>query len=185
MECLTSTKIHEYIEDQLNSVESAMVRDHLIVCSACKREYGLYETLEKNLLQPVEILPPPVIESRVLRELFPRLPTYSSIVSLIAASFVLLVTGIYIYFDFANNSIVQALQLTSHTTSNWLASVIKMISTVFSTVYTLFDALNRMLTLVLKVNLGAEILGLTIFILFSLLFYPLLKAAFRKLKGHY
>ena len=185
MECLTSTKIHGYIEGNLNSVESAMVRDHLIVCSACKREYGYYETLEKHLVQPVELIPPPIIEGRVLRELFPRLPSYSSVIALIAASFVLLVTGIYIYFDFANNSIVQAIQLTSSTTSDWLASLIKMISTVFSAVYTVFDALSRMVKLLFKINLGAEILGLAIFILFSLLFYPLLKTAFGKLKRHY
>jgi len=183
MECLTSTKIQDYIEGTLNSVESAMVRDHLIVCAACKRKYNEYEILEKHLLQPVEIIPPAIIERRVLRELFPLLPSYTSIFALVAASFVLLVTGIYIYFDFANNSIIQALQLTSNTTSNWLASVIKVISTVFSAVYTVFEAVNRVLTLLLKVNLGAEVIGLMVFVLFTLLFYPLLKLAFRKLKG--
>jgi hypothetical protein len=183
MECLTSTKIQDYIEGTLNSVESAMVRDHLIVCAACKKKYNEYEALEKHLLQPVEIIPPPIIERRVLRELFPTLPSFSSIFALIAASFVLLVTGIYIYFDFANNSIIQAIQLTSNTTSNWLASIIKVISTVFSTVYTVFEAMNRLLKLLLKINLGAEIIGLTVFILFTLLFYPILKVAFRKLKG--
>ena len=106
MECLTSTKIQDYIEGTLNSVESAMVRDHLIVCAACKKKYNEYEALEKHLLQPMEIIPPPIIERRVLRELFPALPSFSSIFALIAASFVLLVTGIYIYFDFANNSII-------------------------------------------------------------------------------
>jgi hypothetical protein len=95
----------------------------------------------------------------------------------------LLVTGIYIYFDFANNSIIQAIHLTSNTTSNWLASIIKVISTVFSAVYTVFEAMNRLLKIVLKINLGAEIIGLTVFILFTLLFYPILKVAFRKLKG--
>jgi hypothetical protein len=183
MECLANTKIQDYIEGTLNSVESAMVRDHLIVCTACKKKHNEYETLEKHLIQPVEIIPPPIIERRVLRELFPMLPSFTSIFALVAASFVLLVTGIYIYFDFANNSIIQAIQLTSHTTSNWLASVIKVISTVFSAVYTVFEALNRVLKLLLKINLGAEIIGLTVFILFTLLFYPILKVAFRKLKG--
>ncbi|MFC2146450.1 anti-sigma factor family protein [Acidobacteriota bacterium] len=183
MECLTSTKIQDYIEGTLNSVENAMVRDHLIVCAACKKKYNEYEALEKHLLQPVEITPPAIIERRVLRELFPLLPSYSSIFALIAASFVLLVTGIYIYFDFANNSIIQAIQLTSNTTSNWLASIIKVISTVFSAVYTVFEAMNRLLKLLLKINLGAEIIGLTVFVLFTLLFYPILKVAFRKLKG--
>jgi predicted anti-sigma-YlaC factor YlaD len=109
MECLTNTKIQDYIEGTLNSVESAMVRDHLIVCAACKKKYNEYELLEKHLLQPVEIIPPAIIERRVLRELFPLLPSYTSIFALVAASFVLLVTGIYIYFDFANNSIIQAI----------------------------------------------------------------------------
>ncbi|MGD2085762.1 MAG: hypothetical protein PVH61_06210 [Candidatus Aminicenantes bacterium] len=183
MECLTNTKIQSYIEGTLNSVESAMVRDHLIVCTACKKKYNEYEALEKHLLQPVEITPPAIIERRVLRELFPLLPSFTSVFALIAASFVLLVTGIYIYFDFANNSIIQAIQLTSHTTSDWLASIIKVISTVFSAVYTVFEAMNRVLKLLLKINLGAEIIGLTVFVLFSLLFYPILKVAFRKLKG--
>jgi hypothetical protein len=183
MECLTNTKIQDYIEGTLNSVESAIVRDHLIVCAACKKKYNEYETLEKHLLQPVEIIPPAIIERRVLKELFPLLPSYTSIFALVAASFVLLVTGIYIYFDFANNSLIQAIQLTSNTTSNWLASVIKVISTVFSAVYTVFEAVNRVLKLLLKINLGAEVIGLTVFVLFTLLIYPLLKLAFRKLKG--
>ena len=183
MECLTNTKIQDYIEDTLNSVESAMARDHLIVCPACKKKYNEYETLEKHLLQPVEIIPPAIIERRVLAELFPLLPSYTSIFALVAASFVLLVTGIYIYFDFANNSIIQAIQLTTNTTSNWLATLIKVISAVFSGVYTIFEAMNRVLKLLLKINLGAEIIGLTVFVLFTLLFYPIFKLAFRKLKG--
>jgi hypothetical protein len=183
MECLTNTKIQDYIEGTLNSVESAIVRDHLIICAACKKKYNEYELLEKHLLQPVEIIPPAIIERRVLRELFPLLPSYTSIFALVAASFVLLVTGIYIYFDFANNSLIQAIQLTSNTTSNWLASVIKVISAVFSGVYTVFEAVNRVLKLLLKINLGAEVIGLTVFVLFTLLFYPIFKLAFRKLKG--
>ncbi len=183
MECLTNTKIQDYIEDTLNSVESAMARDHLIVCPACKKKYSEYETLEKHLLQPVEITPPAIIERRVLAELFPLLPSYTSIFALVAASFVLLVTGIYIYFDFANNSIIQAIQLPANTTSNWLAALIKVISAVFSGVYTIFEAMNRVLKLLLKINLGAEIIGLTVFVLFTLLFYPIFKLAFRKLKG--
>lgn len=183
MECLTNEKIQDYIDGHLNSVEMAMVRDHLISCTACKKEYEYYETLEKQLLQPVEILPPPIIERRVLRELFPQLPSYSSIFALVAASFFLLVTGIYIYFDFANNSLIQALQFTSHNTSNWLASIIKVISDIFSAVYAFFQAFNRFFKLIFKINLGAEILGLIVFVLFTLLLYPLFRITVRKLKG--
>jgi len=183
MECLTSTKIHDYIEGNLNSVENSMIRDHIIVCPSCRKEYRHYEALEKQLVQPVEITPPPIIERRVMQELFPRLPSYSSIFALIAASFILLVTSIYVYFDFANNSIVQAIQLTSSTTSNWIASIIKFISTVFTSIYTIFKVLNRFLNIILKVNLGAEIIAITVFILFTALFYPILKLTLRKIKG--
>jgi hypothetical protein len=183
MECLTDTKIQEYVESGLNSVESAMVRDHLIVCNSCKAVHDRYEQLEKQLLQPVELIPPAVIERNVINYLFPRLPTYSSIIALIAASFVLLVTGIYVYFDFANNSIIQALQLTSTNTSNWIASIITFISNIFSGVYTVFKALNRFLDIVFNVNLGAEIIGLTVFVLFSLLFYSIFKLALKRIKN--
>ena len=183
MECLTSTKTQDYIEGNLNSVESSMVRDHLIVCTFCRKQHRYYEALEKQLMQPVEILPPSIIERRVMQDLFPRLPTYSSILTLIAASFVLLVTAIYVYFDFANNSIVQAIQLTSSTTSNWIASIITFISTIFSSVYAVFEVLNRFLNVLLKINLGAEIIAITVFVLFSALFYPILKVTFKKLKG--
>lgn len=183
MECLTNTKIQDYIGGNLNSVESAMVRDHLIVCAACRTEYDYYGKLEKQLLQPVEITPPPVIEYSVLKELFPKLPTYSSVFALIAASFMLLVTGIYIYFDFANNSIIRALQLTSNNTSNWIGSIIKFVSIVFSAVYTVFKTLNRFLDIIFNINLGAEIVGLTVLTLFSLLFYSIFKVAFKKIKN--
>ena len=185
MKCLTNRKIQDYVEGNLNSVESAMVRDHIIVCAACRSEYNYYEKLEKQLLQPVEITPPAVIQYNVLKELFSftKLPTYSSICALIAASFVLLVSGIYIYFDFANNSIIQALQLTSNNTSNWIGSIIKFISTIFSAVYTVFKALNRFFDIIFNINLGAEIVGLTVLVLFSLLFYSIFKVALKKLKN--
>jgi hypothetical protein len=182
MDCLTETKIQEYIDGTLNSVESAMVRDHIIVCGKCRKEYAYFEKLEKHLLHPVEIIPPPIIERSVLRTLFPMLPTYSSIIGLIAASFLLLVTWIYIYFDFANNSFIRAFQLTSKDTSNFIGSIIEGICAVFSAVFTVFKVLNRFLNILLGVNLGAEIIGLTIFTFFAAAFYWIYKAAFKRLK---
>lgn len=183
MECLTDIKIQEYVEDELNSVESAIVRDHLIVCEACKVKHDHYQRLENLLSRPLEITPPAIIERNVMNRLFPVLPSYSSIITLIAASFVLLITGIYIYFDFANNSIVRALQITSNNTSNWIASIITFISTIFSGVYAFFKVMNRFLAIVFQINLGAEIIGLSVLLMVSLLFYPLFRAALKGIKN--
>lgn len=183
MECLTNTKIQEYIDSSLNSMESAMVRDHIIVCRTCKKVYEDFEKLEKQLQRPVEIIPPVVIERNVLRTLFPVLPTYSSILGLIAASFLLLVTSIYIYFDFANNSLIQALQLTSKDTFNLIGAIIETISTIFSAVYAVFKALNRFLNIIFDINLGVEIIGFTVFALFSLVVYSIYRVALKRLKN--
>ncbi len=183
--CLNSERIQEYIDGALSSVENALVRDHLIVCEKCRREYEYYERLEKYLAEPVYITPPGVIETAVLKALFPRLPALSSILALIAASFTLIVTWIYIYFDFANNSIIQALQLTSDNTSNLLGSVIKMISTVFSAVYAVFRVINAFIDAVFKINIGVEILGLATFLIFISIFYAVTRLLVKKLKGTY
>jgi hypothetical protein len=183
MECLTETKIQEYMDGSLNSVESAMVRDHIIVCRTCKKTHEEFGEMEKHLQNPEEIIPPAIIERNVLKTLFPVLPTYSSILGLIAASFLLLVTSIYIYFDFANNSLIQAIRLTSRDTSNLIGSLVEAISSIFSAVYAVFKALNRFLHIIFDINLGVEIIGLTVFALFSLVCYSIYKFAFKRLKN--
>jgi len=183
MECLHEIKLLEYIDAELTSVETAMVRDHLIVCNACNETYQHYLKLESQLNLPLELEPPSIIERSVMEKLFPVLPTYSSVFALIAAGFLLLVTGIYIYFDFANNSIVQALQLTAGNTSNFLGSVISFISTVFSGVYTVFKILDRFINVIFQVNIGAEIIGFTVFVIFSLIGYSVFRFALKKLRS--
>ncbi len=183
MACLSEIKIQKYIEGGLAAVERSLVRDHLIVCVKCRTCYQRYEKLEKSLGEPVYITPPPIIERNVLRMLFPRIPSYSSIFALLAASFLLLIASIYIYFDFANNSIVQAFQLSSHDTSNWLGSIIKAISTIFSTVYAIFRAINAFFEVIFKVNMGVEIIGLVMLLLLSLSFYSLSQLLLKKIKG--
>jgi len=183
MACLSEIKIQKYIEGGLAAVERSLVRDHLIVCAKCRASYQRYEKLEKSLGEPVYITPPPIIERNVLRMLFPRIPSYSSIFALLAASFLLLITGIYIYFDFANNSIIQAFQLTSHDTSNWIGSIIKAISTVFSTVYAVFKAINAFFEVIFKVNIGVEIIGLCMLLFLSWSFYSLSRLVLKKIKG--
>jgi len=182
MECINSEKILDYIEGNINSVESAMMRDHIFMCPVCKKEYELYMQVERQLLKPVEITPPPVIERNVLNYLFHKTPSLSSIISLIAASFFLLIVWIYIYFDFANNSIIQAIRLTSSDTSSWIGSVIKMVSSVFTGIYTVFSIINRFLKILLNVNIGVEIVGVTLVALFTLMLYPVFKFAYKKLR---
>lgn len=183
MACLHDIKIQEYIEGGLTTVEKSMVRDHLIACVKCRTRYHGYEKLEKSLTEPVFITPPPIIERNVLRMLFPRIPSYSSIFALLAASFLLLISSIYIYFDFANNSIIQALRLSSHDTSNWIGSIIKAISTIFSTVYAVFKAINAFFEIIFKVNIGIEIIALSVLLLLSLSFYSFSQLLFKRIKG--
>ncbi len=184
MACLKSEKIHEYIEGSLPAVERSLVRDHLILCEKCRAQYEVYDRLEQSLNEPVYIVPPAVIERNVLKKLFPLTPSYSSIFALIAASFLLLVTSIYIYFDFANNSIVRAFQLTSHNTSNWIGSIIKAISTIFSVVYAVFKAINKFFEIIFRVDIGVEIIGLIVLLLLMLGFYSISQFLLKKIRGH-
>ena len=184
MDCLTDIKIQDYIEGNFNSVENSIIRDHLIVCESCSKKYDSYKKVERYLIETPYIEPPKVIERNVMRKVFPMLPVYSSIFALIAASFVLLVTAIYVYFDFANISIVQAFQLTSQDTSSWLGYIIKFVSTVFYAAYTVFKALNGFLKVIFNINFGAELIGLIVVILFLFLCYKIFHLLFKKVKGN-
>ena len=73
--------------------------------------------------------------------------------------------------------------MTSNSTTDWIGSIIKGISTIFTVVYALFKALNRFLSILLNVNLGVELLGLTVFLFLSLAFYSVYKVAYKKIKG--
>lgn len=185
MECLNELTIHEYIDGGLTAMEKSIVRDHLIVCETCRLRHDALEKIEMSLCEPVYITPPAAIERNVLNTLFPRIPSYSSIAALIAASFLLLVTSIYIYFDFANNSIVRAFQMTSSNTSNWIGSVIRTISTVFSSVYAVFKAVNKLFEVIFHVNIGVEVIGLTVMILLMLGFYSVSQLMLKKIRGNY
>jgi hypothetical protein len=183
MECLNNHTIQQYIEGDLNNVEKSIVRDHLIVCERCQIEYQSYLKVDTSLKNPVYINPPSIIEKYVLKKLFPLIPSYTSIFVFIAASFLLMITGIYIYFDFANNSIVKALQLTSHNTTNWIGSIIKIISTVFSTVYAIFKAINKFFEIVFKINIGVEIIAIVILLILIAMFYSISQLLVNKIRG--
>ncbi len=132
MACLPDEKILAYSEDELSPIEAAQVRDHLLLCPACRNQVERYRKLERALLQPVLSEPPARLIPQVLQGLYPALPRYTSIAAMIAASTVFLFTWIYVYFDFSRNSLVQALRLTTKGTSGWLSDIIKAISAVYN-----------------------------------------------------
>lgn len=172
MKCLTDKQIQDYLENSIPAIEKSMTRDHLIVCTSCKQKIKQYKRIESILKKPVLRTPPEIIERNVLHRLFPMLPTYSSIFTCIALAFVTLISFIYIYFDFANNSIIQAFRLTSSNTSNWIASLIKGISNIFSFIYTIFNAINSMVEAVLRVNVGIEVVAsLITFTMFGFVYF--------------
>lgn len=179
MECLTDRKIQDYIEKQCSMVEQSMIRDHLIVCEKCRHRHRQYLMVETVLGDPDYVDPPKKIETQVMKRIYSRIPTLSSIISLIAASFVLLVSWVYIYFDFANNSLIQALRLTSDNTSNWIASIIKVISTVFSTVYAIYKTVNKFLDIIFNINIGIELFSFSVLILSVILFYAVYHLLFK------
>lgn len=183
MACLTDDKIQRYIEKSLGNVETAMARDHLIVCESCKKKHGQLLRLEKLLSDPVMIKVPEEIEKVVMKKLFSNLPTYTSIFSLVAASFIFFITWIYIYFDFANNSLVQAFQMATTGTSKWIGSIIQFISVVFSSVFTVFKAVNKFFAIVLNIHVGAELIGITFSIVTLILFYGLFHMVSKKIKS--
>jgi hypothetical protein len=182
MECLKTDKIQHYIEKILGSVETSRIRDHLILCEKCQLKYKQYLQIENGLDDPLITEPPVQIERHVMKKIYAKLPTYSSIFTLIAASIVMLVSWIYIYFDFSNNSLIQALKLTSNSTSSWLGQVIKVISDVFSSVYAIYKSINKFFEIILDVNIGIEIFGLSVLIITMILVYGLYLLVFKRSK---
>lgn len=182
MECLKPDKIQHYIEKTLGSVEMSRIRDHLILCETCQLKYKQYLQIENGLTDPVTAEPPTQILRNVMKRVYTKLPTYSSVFTLIAASIVMLVSWIYIYFDFSNNSLIQALKLTSNSTSSWLGQVIRVISDIFSSVYAIYKSINKFFEIIFNVNIGIEIFGLSVLILTMTLVYVLYLLIFKRSK---
>jgi len=183
MECLDHKKILLYVEKGIAPVEQSIIRDHLILCEKCRLKYEQYLKMEKYLIEPEYVDPPKVIEKVVLKKIYSKLPTYSSILTLIAASFIFLVSWIYIYFDFANNSIVQAFRLTFDNTSSLFSSVVKTISSIFSSVYAVFKAVNKFIAVIFDVNIGIEVFSFSILVLTVLIIYGILQMVSRRSKS--
>ncbi len=183
MACLADEKIQDYIDKNIGTVENSMVRDHLIVCGACKQKHDQFVRIEALLNDPIMREVPLEIEKVVMKTLFSKLPTYTSIFTLVAASFLFFFTWIYVYFDFANNSLVQAFKMASSGTSKWIGSIIQFISFVFSSVYTVFKAINKFFAIVLNIHVGAELIGIVLSIITMIMFYGVFRMVSKRIKS--
>jgi len=174
MECLRAEDIQSYLEGELSPIRAGMARDHLLTCERCRQAHAFYQSLNRELAKPDLRQPPQRIITGVMSKLFPRLPFYSSVAAFIGVGFVFMITWIYVYFDFAHNSLVRAYQLTAQQTSGWAQDLIRSASSVFSAVYAAFKAINSFLEVLLKMRIGVGIIGTTALALSLMLFYTLI-----------
>ena len=179
MKCLTELKLIKYMSGDLNSVEKSQIRDHLITCKSCSELYESFISIENNLKKPIMIEPPAGIENSVMKFINKGYSYIGSIISLIFVSFLLLITGIYIYFDFANDSIIKALRITSKKTSTFISGFINFIESVVAGITTVFSAINSLIEAALNIRLGVELTGMIISSLFIFSMY----LVFRKIRS--
>ncbi len=183
MKCLSNEKIIRYLEHSQNSMEYSLTRDHILSCEKCQNTLKYYELLESGLQEPECKEPPVEIEKNVMKKLFPRFSHIASLFSLIAASFMLLIAGIYIYFDFANDSMIRAFILTKDQATSVISGAAKFISAVFSGLLTIFKAVNTLLEVILNVKIGVEITGIVFALFFILTSYFVYNKIYLKFKG--
>ena len=167
MACFPDETLIACNEGGLGAIEAARVRDHLLLCPACRETAARYRLIERALEQPQLANPPARLVPQVMERLFPAAARVTSIAAVIAASFVFLVSWIYIYFDFSSSSLVQALRLTAEGTTGWLVSIIKGITVVYNGAQAVRKALGAMLRIFFPAPLGfvaiaVAILGLSL-----------------------
>lgn len=165
MDCLPEKKLDAYLDKTLNPIETAMIRDHLIQCDRCRRQYRDLVGLEKSLQNPVFLPAPARIRRVVMRQISGDMSYYSSLTALVAAGFLFIVTTLYLVFDFANNSIIKSFENASVRSGGIVSAVIKMISGTFKWLYSLLNTANTFFKTIFKVNPGIEVIAL-----FSLVF---------------
>jgi len=183
MKCLSDKKIIEYTENEMNGVEYSLSRDHILSCEKCRQSVKSYELLETELKESENVIVPSEIEEYVTNKLFPCFSHAASLITLIVTSFMLLISGIYIYFDFANDSMIKAFQLTKDQTTSLISSIVKFVSSVFSGLLTVFKAVNSILEVLLNVRIGVEITGILFVVILAVLSYLIYNKLFLKLRN--
>lgn len=179
MACLSDETLIACNEGSLGAIEAARARDHLLLCPECRRAAAAFRLLDQVLSEPVLHEPPPSLAPRVMERLFPALPRLTSIAAAVAASAVLLITWIYVYFDFSSSSLVQALRLTTDGTSGWLAGIIKGITAVYEGGLAAQKAGAALLRMLLPAPLAATLLA-ALAALAALLGFALLRPRLKK-----
>lgn len=182
MKCLNNEQIIGYMEKSMKGVEFSMARDHILSCDSCRESLAHFELIEKNLDTPEMMEPPAVIQQYVMKKLFPKFSHVASLITLIAASFMLMIAGIYIYFDFANDSMIRAFQLTRDHATSVISSIVKFVSVIFSGLMTMFKAVNSLLEAVLNIRIGVEVTGMIFAFILIFLSYLIYNKLFLKLK---
>jgi len=178
-ECLTDKDILRYIDNELNPIEYSKVRDHLLLCEKCKKKYDELITLEKYLKEPVEIEMPETIIKNVMRKISTKIPL-PSLIALISATFVFIISWVYIYFDFSSNSIFQIVQTSSKGFLGWIGSIVRVIALIFKFIYATFVTINSLFYAIFKIKPGVEIIGFIFISIGFLMIYYL----FRILKSY-
>jgi hypothetical protein len=139
-----------------------------------------YAELQKILAEPVFSEPPAWLVPQIMKRIFPEIPRYTSIAAMIAASFIFFVTWIYVYFDFSRNSLVKALQLTADSTSGWLVTIIKGISTIYNSVQAAFKACNAFLGMLLNMRSGGPLIIASVLAVSGVLLFALIRLLLKK-----
>jgi len=144
MKCLSDLQIQAFIDNESNRLEKSIHRNHFNRCPECRRRLQQYQVLEKALATPVFCEPPASIIKNVTAGLYLARPPYLSISVLLAASFMLLISWIHIYFDLASNSLVKTLQSTSTKTFSWFFDVLQLTGKLFSFVQAGFKIIRHL-----------------------------------------
>ncbi|MCU0237625.1 MAG: hypothetical protein MUC72_11155 [Acidobacteria bacterium] len=180
MACLSNETLIACNEGSLGPIEAARARDHMLLCSECRRAAAAFRALDMILAKPTLHTPPARLVPQVMERLFPSLPRITSIAAMIAASTLFLITWIYIYFDFSSSSLIQALQLTTDGASGWLAGVIKAITAVYTGTQAAAKAFAALLRIFLPTPVGTVVAGAAFLALAALLANALLRPWLRK-----
>ena len=182
MACLSDETLIAYNEGSLGAIEAAQARDHMLLCPACRRSAAVFRALDTVLSEPVLHNPPARLVPQVMSRLYPAAARVTSVAAVIAASFVFLISWIYIYFDFSSNSLVQALRLTTDGTSGWLAGIIKGITMVYNGAQAATKACAALLRILLPTPLGTAVAAVVLLALTALMAMTFLRPRLRRAK---
>ncbi len=184
MACYNAEQIQQYLDGELHPIAQGIVRDHLLGCAECRLQADRLAIIGKTLQAPPLREPPEAIIRNVLKRLYPELPRISSIAAMIAASFAFLLTWIFFYFDFANNSLVRALKMMSQSTADWIATSIKAVSALFTYIYASFKTIRAFLQILLQTNTSIELVISAILATSLLSIFLIYRLVFRKQHGN-